>query len=92
MYDSNGVLSILDRSRRPKQARWVPVLDTNNLARREGKQESYWPVGLTDQHAHVIILKGEEHYPQFPTPLFQELELQVPTLRLEVAQGKLEEE
>lgn len=57
MYDSNGLFSVLDRSRRPKQARWVPVLDTNTLARREGKQESYWPVGLTEAQAHVIILK-----------------------------------
>ncbi|ORY88650.1 hypothetical protein BCR35DRAFT_350884 [Leucosporidium creatinivorum] len=92
MYDSNGVFSLLDRSRRPRQARWVPALDTNTLARREGKQESYWPVGLTDQHAHVIILKGEERHPHFPTPLFQELDLQLPLLRLDVqGQGQLEE-
>lgn len=57
MYDSNGLLSILDRSRRPRQARWVPALDTNGLARRQGKQESYWPIGVTEQHVHVIILK-----------------------------------
>lgn len=57
MYDSNGLFSLLDRSRRPRQGRWVPALDTNTLARKEGKQESYWPIGVTEQHAHVVILK-----------------------------------
>lgn len=57
MYDSKGLLSILDRSRRPRQGRWLPLLDTQTLSRREGKQESYWPVGVSDNQAHVVILK-----------------------------------
>jgi chromosome transmission fidelity protein 4 len=57
MYDSNGLLSILDRSRRPRQGRWLPALDTNSLTRKEGKHESYWPVGVTEHQAHVVILK-----------------------------------
>jgi hypothetical protein len=57
MYDSNGVLSILDRFRRPTQARWVPALDTNTLARRKGKEESYWPVGVSEKEMWCIILK-----------------------------------
>lgn len=114
MYDSDGLLSVLDRSRRPRQARWLPALDTQNLARRENKQEDYWPVGVNDKVAHVVILKvrritcrkllpeadldvggivsqGEEKYPHFPTPLLQELDLQFPLLRLDIAQGQLEE-
>ncbi|GAA5861876.1 hypothetical protein JCM1840_006861 [Sporobolomyces johnsonii] len=91
MYDSNGLLSILDRSRRPRQARWLPALDTTSLARREGKQESYWPVGMSETTAYVVILKGEEKHPHFPTPLMQELELQVPLLRLDIPQGQFEE-
>lgn len=91
MYDSNGVLSLLDRSRRPKQARWVPVLDTTTMPGRENRQESYWPVGATQQYLHAIILKGEERHPGFPTPLFQELDLKMPLLRLDVQQGELEE-
>ncbi|SCZ96534.1 BZ3500_MvSof-1268-A1-R1_Chr8-2g10273 [Microbotryum saponariae] len=91
MYDSRGVFSVLDRSRRPRQARWVPVLETSAMARRENKQETYWPIGLTAQHAHVIFLKGEESHPHFPTPLIQELDLQLPLLRLDVQQGQLEE-
>lgn len=57
MYDSKGLLSILDRSRRPRQGRWLPLLDTQTLSRREGKQESYWPVGVSDGNAQVVILK-----------------------------------
>ncbi|KAK4056106.1 DNA polymerase alpha accessory factor Mcl1 [Microbotryomycetes sp. JL221] len=91
IYDSNGSLSVLDRARRPRQARWVPTLETATLARRENKQESYWPVGVTAKHLHAIILKGEEKHPHFPTPVFQEIELQLPLLRLEVQQGQMEE-
>lgn len=57
MYDSSGLLSILHRHRRPGQARWVPLLDTATLARKEGKQESYWPVGVTTKHLTCVILK-----------------------------------
>ncbi|KAF8520383.1 hypothetical protein BU17DRAFT_88972 [Hysterangium stoloniferum] len=57
MYDSNGLLSILDRFRRPGQARWVPILDTNTLARRHGKDESYWPVGVSGTLFMCLILK-----------------------------------
>ncbi|GAA5900425.1 hypothetical protein JCM6882_001243 [Rhodosporidiobolus microsporus] len=91
MYDSDGLISILDRSRRPRQGRWLPALDTLSLARRDGKQESYWPVGVTEQQAHVVILKGGETHPHFPTPLLQELDLQFPLLNLDVPQGQLEE-
>ncbi|GAA5997099.1 chromatin-binding protein CTF4 [Rhodotorula paludigena] len=91
MFDSKGLLSILDRSRRPRQARWVPALDTSSLARKEGKQEAYWPVGVTEQQAHVVILKGGEQYPHFPTPLLQELDLQFPLVSLDIPQGQLAE-
>ncbi|GAA5860215.1 hypothetical protein JCM3774_000346 [Rhodotorula dairenensis] len=91
MYDSKGLLSVLDRSRRPRQGRWLPLLDTQTLVRREGKQESYWPVGVSDHQAHVVILKGGEQYPHFPTPLLQDLELQMPLVNLDVPQGQLAE-
>lgn len=57
MYDSNGLLSILDRFRHPSQARWIPILDTTTLTRRRGKDESYWPVGVSGTHFMCIILK-----------------------------------
>ena len=56
MFDSTGVLSMLDRFRRPGQARWVPILDTNSL-RKEGRAERYWPVGVTGTHMSCAILK-----------------------------------
>jgi chromosome transmission fidelity protein 4 len=91
LYKSNGVLSLLHRSRRPGQARWVPSLDTNLLERREGKQESYWPVSVSNNQLHCVILKGEDKYPSFPTPLLQELPLQIPACSLDNEQGRLEE-
>jgi chromosome transmission fidelity protein 4 len=56
MYDSSGLLSILDRYRRFGQARWVPLLDSRTL-QKEGRQENYWPVGVTDSHFTCVILK-----------------------------------
>jgi chromosome transmission fidelity protein 4 len=62
MADSAGVLCVLDRYRRPTQARWVPVLDSNMLARRVGKDETYWPVGLSSSQFNCIILKVNAHH------------------------------
>ena len=57
IYDSTGLLSILDRFRRHSQARWVPVLDSNMLARKQGRSEAYWPVGVTSTQLTCVILK-----------------------------------
>jgi len=57
MYTSAGLISILDRFRRPTQGRWVPILDTTTLARKVGKQESYWAVGLSGKELQCVILK-----------------------------------
>nr|XP_019008454.1 chromosome transmission fidelity protein 4 [Kwoniella pini CBS 10737]OCF47235.1 chromosome transmission fidelity protein 4 [Kwoniella pini CBS 10737] len=90
IYDSAGLLSTLDRYRRPGQARWIPLLDTVSL-RKEGKQEGYWPVGVTSTHFSCIILKGSEKEPWFPRPLIQEVEMHMPLLNMDNQQGKLEE-
>lgn len=55
MYDSTGLLSVLDCSRRPGQARWVPYFDSD--IRRAGKPEIYWPVGLNSNMLSCIVLK-----------------------------------
>ncbi|KAF8308558.1 hypothetical protein DL93DRAFT_2063848 [Clavulina sp. PMI_390] len=91
IYDSLGVLYILDRFRRPTQGRWVPLLDTNTLARREGKDESYWPVGSTLTEFSCIILKGREEHPGFPRPLIQDLEIKMPGYNLDNPKGQSEE-
>ncbi|KAF8588697.1 hypothetical protein K439DRAFT_1651834 [Ramaria rubella] len=91
MYDSNGLLSILDHFRRPGQGRWIPMLDTTTLTRRQGKDESYWPVGVSSTFFMCLILKGRESYPGFPRPLIQELDVQLPLFNLDIPQGQMEE-
>lgn len=55
MADSTGVLSQLDRYRRPGQGRWVPVLD-GAVNKRENKGEQYWPVGVNSSSLSCIVL------------------------------------
>ena len=90
MYDSNGFLSALERSRRPGQARWVPMLETASMARREGKTESYWPVGISNTDFVCIILKGGEQHPYFPVPITQNLPLAIPLLEPADAKSLIE--
>ncbi|KAH8083763.1 hypothetical protein BXZ70DRAFT_1073548 [Cristinia sonorae] len=91
IYDSSGVLNALPRFRLPFAATWTRVLNTNALARREGKQESYWPVGVSGETFMCLILKGRQEHPEFPRPLIQELPLQLPFKRTETKDGQLEE-
>lgn len=72
------------------QARWVPMLDTRAMARREDKHEDYWPVGATDNDFMCIILKGQEKHPQFPVPIVQDFPLQPPMLNLGEPTGENE--
>jgi chromosome transmission fidelity protein 4 len=80
IYDSTGVLLILQHWRRPGQAKWVPLLDTRALKRLEGgrKDENYWPVAVANDRFYCIILKGGEQYPYFPRPLHSDFEFQIP--------------
>ena len=80
IYDSTGVLLVLQHWRTPGQARWVPLLDTKQLARLAGgrKEETYWPVAVAQDKFHCIILKGGDKYPYFPRPLLSEFDFQVP--------------
>ena len=80
LYDSTGVLLILQHWRTPGQARWVPLLDTKTLERLAGgrKEESYWPVAVAQDKFHCIILKGGDQYPYFPKPLLSEFDFRIP--------------
>ncbi|KAF8477387.1 WD40-repeat-containing domain protein [Kalaharituber pfeilii] len=80
IYDSDGVLLVLQQWRSRGQAKWVPLLDTKQLDRRVGgaKDESYWPVAVAEDKFHCIILKGSEKYPYFPRPLLSEFDFKVP--------------
>lgn len=80
IYDTEGVLLILQHWRTPGQARWVPLLDTKDLERLASgkKDETYWPVAVADSKFHCIILKGGEAYPYFPRPLLSDFEFCIP--------------
>lgn len=80
IYDSTGVLLILQHWRTPGQARWVPLLDTKLLERLASgrKEESYWPVAVAQDKFHCIILKGGDKYPYFPRPLLSEFDFKIP--------------
>lgn len=80
VYDSTGVLLVLQHWRSPGQARWVPVLDTKRLERLASgrKEETYWPVAVAQEKFHCIILKGGDQYPYFPKPLLSEFDFKIP--------------
>ena len=80
IYDSTGVLLILQHWRSPSQARWVPVLNTKQLERLASgkKEETYWPVAVAQEKFHCIILKGGDQYPYFPKPLLSEFDFKIP--------------
>ncbi|OJJ44164.1 hypothetical protein ASPZODRAFT_72494 [Penicilliopsis zonata CBS 506.65] len=80
IYDSNGVLLVLQHWRIQGQARWVPLLDTRQMDRLATgrKEETYWPVAMAQEKFHCIILKGGDRYPYFPRPLLSEFEFKIP--------------
>ncbi|PYI19809.1 chromosome segregation protein [Aspergillus japonicus CBS 114.51] len=80
IYDSEGVLLVLQHWRNNGQARWVPLLDTKQLERLASgrKEETYWPVAVAQDKFHCIILKGGDKYPYFPRPLLSEFDFRVP--------------
>jgi hypothetical protein len=60
-YDTNGVLRLLHRQRRPGQSAWVPVFDGQQTAAKRGRTESYWPVGLLHDRLMCVILRVSNH-------------------------------
>lgn len=81
IYESSGKLHIMVGYRIPNCGNWVRLLDTNQLDRRKGdafRQESYWPIGVTQDSMSCIIVKGTAEYPGFPRPFPSELPLRLP--------------
>jgi Minichromosome loss protein, Mcl1, middle region len=92
VYDSAGVMYLMPRFRIPLRGTWLRILDTNKLERRQGKDESYWPVGLGGDTFMCLILKGRQENPTFPRPLIQELPVRLPFRGKDPKDAALEEQ
>lgn len=77
IFDTRGELLVLVHWRDSTQAHWVPLLDTKSLADIQGRNESYWPLGLRDKMFMCIILKNSL-YPSLPMPVFSEFSVDIP--------------
>ena len=92
VYDSAGVVYLMPRFRIPLRGTWVRILDTDKLERKQGKDESYWPVGLSEDTFMCLILKGRQEYPTFPRPLIQDLPVRLPFRGKDPKDAPLEEQ
>ncbi|PKI83677.1 hypothetical protein MVES_002583 [Malassezia vespertilionis] len=96
LYDSQGMVYILDRAWRPGQARWVPALDTRvSLQSNEpsaAPRVHCWPIGITTTQLLGLLLPVAQRYPSTGTrPLVQELALALPFAHRDASATPLEE-
>ena len=60
---------------------WMPILDTRQLVRNNGRSESYWPIAMTGKTLMAVLCKGPtgKQFPAtMPKPIITALDLQVP--------------
>ncbi|CAL9736666.1 DNA polymerase alpha-binding protein [Monosporozyma servazzii] len=85
IFGKDDILLILNKWRRPRESRWVPILDAKmEIWQMSGGKDSndihVWPLGLTTTSFTCILVKGKEIWPGFPLPLPSDMELRVPIL------------
>ena len=83
IYDSRGVLSVLDGARSGYSAKWVPVLDTRMIpGAASGADILYWPINVLSSRLLIIMLKGATTFPDAAAtrPLVQDLDFSMPIL------------
>ncbi|CAO3696706.1 unnamed protein product [Rhizopus stolonifer] len=89
-YDSDSVLRVLHRQRRPHQGTWLPIFDGKAYARSMQRSDRYWPVGVLRDRLMCIILRGENKYPFFPRPSVSDVPLQLPLIETGSETGQIE--
>ncbi|KAJ7072346.1 hypothetical protein C8F01DRAFT_1205930 [Mycena amicta] len=92
MFDTTGRVHVLTKYRIPHHASWARVMDTEILERKQGKDESYWPIAIFGSTLLCFILKGQEPYPKNPLPPPQELPIEMPFTTENKAEEKIERE
>lgn len=85
IFGKDDVLLILNKWRRPRESRWVPILDAKmEIWQMSGGKNSngihVWPLGLTTTQFTCILVKGKDIWPGFPLPLPSDMDLRVPIL------------
>ncbi|KAJ2762761.1 DNA polymerase alpha accessory factor Mcl1, partial [Coemansia nantahalensis] len=88
--DSKGMLRVLHRYWVPRDACWVPVLDTRRLARDRAKHETFWPVALSAKQFIVVTCRDRARFPPFPRPILDELDVDIPLLNTDTHAGQQE--
>ncbi|PRT56479.1 Minichromosome loss protein 1 [Wickerhamiella sorbophila] len=79
VYDHAGCLMTLTNWRSSQtQARWTPIFDGPSYSSKNGRQESYWPLGIVDSELLCIPLKGQQRFPPVPLPVTASLPLMIP--------------
>ncbi|KAI9249000.1 WD40-repeat-containing domain protein [Sporodiniella umbellata] len=90
-YDSQSILRVLHRQRRPNQGTWVPIFDGKVYAKSIERSEKYWPVGVLRDRLMCVVLRGENKYPFFPRPAVSEAPLELPLIEPTSETGQIEQ-
>ncbi|KAJ3386465.1 hypothetical protein HDU84_001539 [Entophlyctis sp. JEL0112] len=75
-YDSCGVLRTMSPH---DDFTWRPVFD-GRIAVADGKQVTFWPVGVTSTQMMCVICKSGDKHPQPPRAIVSDVSLAVPML------------